>query len=404
MSGIAHSVLSFARVLRRAGLPVSTPDAMNALRALLVIDVSIRDDFKAALRATLVRRAENIALFDQAFDLYFRDPLSAENILSLLLPKANVPPQEPREDVSRRVAEALRPSEGEPKKRSEPREEEVEIDAVMEWSRDEALRTRDFAEMSAEELHRAREVIARMTLDVAPCQSRRTEASRRGMIDLRASLRASLRGYGHDLPLRFKAKRWEAPPVVVLCDISGSMSRYTEMMIRFLHLLSNDRKRVSCFLFGTSLTNVTRALKGRDADEALRRCGLEAGDWAGGTRIGHCLHEFNQRWSRRVLGQRAVVLLITDGLDREDATGLGESVERLAKSCRRLIWLNPLLSFSGFAPKASGIRAILPHVDDFRPVHNLASLAELAKALGPQGDHPTARGRGGARFSVSSRG
>jgi hypothetical protein len=330
---LAINVMHFARVLRAAGLPLGPADVLDALRALEVIDITRKEDFLACLRAVFVRRHDQLDLFEQAFRHFFRDPLGMDQILSLLL---------------------------------------------------EALRTKDFAAMSAAELAEAREAIARMVLDVDEVTIRRTRPAKRGTkIDLRATLRASMRSGGYDIPLRFRERRREAPPLVVLCDISGSMSRYTEMLLRFLHLLVNDRARVSAFVFGTRLHNVTRALRHRDVDVALARCGVEVNDWSGGTRIGPCLEEFNLRWSRRVLGQGAVVLLISDGLDREISPGLAEAAARLHRSCRRLIWLNPLLSFAGFEPRAAGIRAILPHVDDFRPVHNLESLAQLAAALGP---------------------
>lgn len=377
---LAVNVMHFARVLRAAGMPIGPAAIVDALRALAVIDLTRREDFRACLRAVLVRRREDLGLFEEAFRLFFRDPLGMDQILSLLLPQAAVPPEEQGAEVSRRVADALRP--GWQKPADAPPPEKVEIEAALAFSDREALRSKDFAAMSAEELREAREAIAWMRLALDPVPTRRSRAAARGRVDLRATLRAALRAGGHDIPLRFRRPREETPRLVVLCDISGSMSRYTEMLLRFSHVLVNDRARVSCFLFGTRLSNVTRALRHRDVDVALRACGTQVTDWSGGTRIGASLEEFNRRWSRRVLGQGAVVLLISDGLDRDAADGLGAAAERLHKSCRRLIWLNPLLSFEGFQPRALGVKAILPHVDDFRPVHNLRSLAQLAEALG----------------------
>ena len=373
---LASNVMHFARILRAAGLPIGSASIVDALGALAVIDITRYEEFRACLRAVLVHRQEHLALFEQAFRLFFRDPFGAVQAL----PTAIASPDEPRPEVSRRVADALRLGQA-PRVRPPP--EGFEIEAALAWSAREALRTKDFAAMSAEELRRAREAIARMRLDVAEVRTRRTRRGARGpSIDMRATLRAALRSGGHDIPLRFRRRREEAPPLVVLCDISESMGRYTEMLLRFLHLLVNDRARVGCFLFGTRLTQVTRTLRHNDVDVALRKCGKEVTDWSGGTRIGACLDEFNRRWSRRVLGQGAIVLLITDGLDQDSPEGLGAAAERLHRSCRRLIWLNPLLSFEGFEPRAQGVRAILPHVDDFRPVHNLSSLEQLAAALG----------------------
>lgn len=374
---LARNVLHFARVLRAAGLPIGTASVLDALRALTVIDITRRDDFRACLRAVLVHRHEHEGLFDEAFRLFFRDPFGADQAMAALLPHA--PPDERAPTVTPRVAEALNPHAA-ARAREHP-QELVEIEATLDFSDREALRTKDFEAMTAEEIRRARDAVAKMRFFVEPVPTRRTRPAPRGAVDLRATLRAALRGGGRDIPLRFRRRREEPPPVCVLCDISGSMGRYTEMLLRFLHVLVNQRERVFAFVFGTRLTNVTRALRHRDIDVALKKCGVEVGDWAGGTRIGAALDEFNKRWSRRVLGQGAVVLLITDGLDREGAEGIAGAAERLHKSCRRLVWLNPLLRYSGFEPRAQGIRALLPHVDDFRPVHNLESLEQLAAAL-----------------------
>ena len=390
---LAVNVMHFARVLRGAGMPIGPAAIVDALRALAVIDITRREDFRACLQAVLVRRREDLGLFEQAFRLFFRDPLGMDHILSLLLPHGTGPPEEPSAEISRRVADALRPGWQKPAEERPP--EKVEIEAALAFSGREALRNKDFAAMSADELRRAREAIARMRLALERVPTRRHRPAARGRrVDLRATLRAALRTGGHDLPLRFRRVREEAPRLVVLCDISGSMSRYTEMLLRFAHVLVNDRERVSCFLFGTRLSNVTRALRHRDVDVALRACGTQVTDWSGGTRIGASLEEFNRRWSRRVLGQGAVVLLISDGLDRDAAEGLSAAAERLHKSCRRLIWLNPLLSFEGFQPRAMGVKAILPHVDDFRAVHNLRSLEQLAAALGRPGQPRDCRAGG----------
>jgi len=219
---------------------------------------------------------------------------------------------------------------------------------------------------------------------------RRTRAAVRGhRIDLRATLRGMTGAAGAVAPLAFRARVRRTPPLVVLCDISGSMDRYARMLLHFLHAITNDRHRVHTLVFGTRLTNITRHLKHRDVDIALERVTESVQDWAGGTRIGASLGEFNRRWSRRLLGQNAVVLLISDGLDAESGEGLEFEVERLAKSCARLVWLNPLLRYPGFEARPAGIRAMLPHVDDFLPVHNLASLTGLATAL----SRPTPRAR-----------
>ena len=370
---LAGNVVRFARVLRAAGLPVGPGRVLDGVRALAEIDVTRGADFYWALHAVFVSRREQHDLFDQAFRLFFRPPERVDPLLAALLPQA--PPRPP--NVSRRVLEAFSSRRAE----TRPKETEVEHDAVLTYSDLETLRKKDFEGMTVEELRRAREAIARLRLPVPDVATRRLVLDPRGpRLDLRATLRAMARG-GGDVALRFRRPARRPPPIVSLCDISGSMERYTRVLLHFLHAVTSDRPRVQTFLFGTRVTNVTRQIRHRDVDQALAGVGGAASDWGGGTRIGKCLEEFNRRWSRRVLGQGAVVLLITDGLDRDVAAGLGREMERLHKSCRRLVWLNPLLRFDGFEPRAAGVRAMLPHVDEHRPTHNLESLEGVLAAL-----------------------
>jgi len=269
---------------------------------------------------------------------------------------------------------------------TDPDDPRIEVDATQTASADERLRSLDFEQMSAAEAARARRMLSRLALPVRPLPTRRLTADPRGRRpDPRRTLRGALRTGGEVLTLahRKPATRW--PALVVLCDISGSMASYSRMVLHFVHAVANRQgqgwARVHAFTFGTRLTNITRHLRTRDVDAALNAAGHEARDWQGGTRIGACLHQFNRDWSRRVLGQGAVVLLITDGLDRDDAGALAKEMERLHLSARRLIWLNPLLRWDGFAPKATGIRAMLPHVDSFRAGHSIQSLEQLAEAI-----------------------
>jgi uncharacterized protein with von Willebrand factor type A (vWA) domain len=244
------------------------------------------------------------------------------------------------------------------------------------------LQAKDFATMSAEELAQVRAMLARLELPLPRITMRRTKPAHRGhVVDLRATMRGTMGAAGTAAPLRLRARRREVPPLVVLCDISGSMDRYARMLLHFLHAITNDRHRVHVLVFGTRLTNITRHLQHRDVDVALARLADSVEDWAGGTRIGASLGVFNRRWSRRLLGQNAVVLLISDGLDADAGAGLDFEMERLAKSCARLVWLNPLLRYDRFEAKPAGIRAMLPHVDDFLPVHNLQSLTDLGHAF-----------------------
>jgi len=373
---LADNILRFTRVLRAAGLASGPASMLDALRAAEAVDVFERAEFYWALHAVLVRRPEEHELYDQAFRRFFRDPRSADRAAAQLLATAQVPR---RRAVSRRVSDALRssPRSGGARRPSDV----VEVAAALAFSPDEVLRARDFEQMSADEVRRARAAAARIDLLVRPVRTRRFEPWPTGRLDLARTIRDGLRTFGDGAPLRFRRRRMRPPPLVALCDVSGSMGRYAEILLAFLHAVSAARPRVYTFLFGTRLSHVTRTLRHRDPDQALAQLGREVMDWGGGTRLGACLHQFNRAWSRRVLAQGAVVLLITDGLDRDPSATLSAEAERLHKSCRRLIWLNPLLRWEGFQPRAQGVRALLPHVDEHRPVHNLDSLESLAREL-----------------------
>ena len=240
----------------------------------------------------------------------------------------------------------------------------------------------DFEAMSAAEINDAKTEIARLRLPLDQRRTRRTRRDDRGsMVDLKATLRQSLRHSGEILQLSRRARLTKPPPLVVLCDISGSMARYAQILLHFLHAVANDRDRVTVFLFGTRLTNITRQLARRDPEAAFEAVAGSVPDWSGGTRIGEAIEQFNRLWARRTLAQGAVVLLVTDGLDRDGAAGLADAMARLHRSTRRLIWLNPLLRYAGFLPITQGAKAILPHVDEFRAIHSLASLRSLIDAL-----------------------
>lgn len=376
----AENIVHFVRLLRASGLRLGPGKAIDAVRAVEAAGIRRRDDLYWTLFSVLVNRRDQRELFDQAFHIFWRDPKILERMMSLLLPEAEGTAEPKKNATSQRLRQALLPGRGESKPAGEPKE--VEIDATLTFSADELLQKKDFAEMSAEEMDQAKKALARIEWPFRPQRVRRLKSDDRGhRIDLRASLQASMRTGGAIIPLKRKSPAQRPPPLVVLCDISGSMSQYSRMFLHFMHALTNDRARVHSFLFGTRLTNISRLLRQRDVDKALAAVSEKVPDWSGGTRIGATLEEFNRLWSRRVLGQGAIVLLLTDGLDREGGKGLAREIERLHKSCRRLIWLNPLLRWDGFEPKAAGIRAILPQVDDFRPVHNLSSIADLAAAL-----------------------
>ncbi len=385
---LVANLMHFGRVLRAAGLPVGPGKVIDAVEAVRAVGIGNREDFYWTLHAVFVNRREQRPIFDQAFHVFWRNPKLLQRMMALLLPTIKLPEDDPgKEPMSRRLMEALAGQDpGRGQGEEEPPEPEIVADAAMTYSDRDILQKSDFEQMSADEIRRAKAAIARLRLPIMAVPTRRFRPDASGRrIDMRATLRSSLRGGGHNIVLRRRSRRERHPPLVVLCDISGSMSRYSRMLLHFMHALTNDRDRVHTFLFGTRLTNITRHLRQRDIDLALDRVAGAVEDWSGGTRIGASLRSFNHVWSRRVLGQGAVVLFISDGLDREGGEGLTEEMERLHKSCRRLIWLNPLLRYEGFEPKSLGMKAILPHVDDFRSVHNLESLEQLAEAIGKEG-------------------
>ena len=380
---VANNIMHFARVLRAAGLPIGPGKVIDAIHALEQTGLGRRDDFYWSLHAVFVNRRDQRELFDQAFHVFWRNPQILERMMSMVLPTAQLGEGEtPKSDISPRIAEALTAG-ATPQDDIKTREtEEVEFDATLTFSQDEVLREMDFEKMTASEIEAAKLAMRRMRLPIMEIPTRRFRPDKTGArADMRATLRTALRSGGDIIPMRWRRRRQRKPPIVVLCDISGSMERYARMLLHFMHAITNDRDRVHTFLFGTRLTNVTRYLRNKDIDVALEQVTDAVVDWSGGTRIGQCLHDFNRDWSRRVLTQGAVVILITDGLDREGGEGLPKEMDRLHRSSRRLIWLNPLLRYDQFEPKSQGIRAILPHVDDFRPVHNLESLAQLTHIL-----------------------
>jgi uncharacterized protein len=380
MSGqISVNLIHFARLLRAMGLKIGPRDVLDAHHAVMAVGFSARDDLKATLRAVFVRQYDQIVLFDQAFEMFWRKQGLIEKLIAAMGPQVKAPSAQPQKQQAgaRRLAEALSPPRQKPQV-----EQAVELDARLTASDQESLHSRDFAQMSAEELALAQKALARLRLpddELHTRRMRRHSSARR--IDPRAMLRLMMRSGGHSIRLAFRAPRLRAPPIVALCDISGSMNDYTRMFLHFLHALGAQGRKIHVFLFGTRLTNVTRALRRRDIDDALAQCAQQVVDWNGGTRIGASLAQFNRLWSRRVLGQGAHVILFTDGLERDGIDDLEHEIERLSKSCRRLIWLNPLLRYDQFEPKARGIRAMLPYVDDFRSAHNLNSFDQLIDAL-----------------------
>ena len=383
---LAENVMHFARLLRAAGMRLGPDRVIDCVTALELAGCNRREDWYWTMSAALLSKEEQRPIFDQAFRIFWRDPQLAQKMMQALLPKTYGRAAKPEQEQSQRLSDALF---NERKAREEQKEEKVELDVRLTFSSREVLQRMDFDTMSAAELAEAKQMLRELRLPLPLILTRRKKISDRGKtIDLRATLRECLREGGDVIPLVRSAPIEMHPPLVVLCDISGSMNPYARMFLHFLHAITNDRDRVSVFVFGTRLTNITRQLRHRDVDVAMARVADAIKDWSGGTRIGWCLREFNWRWARRLLGQNACLMLVSDGLDREAGEGLSEEMQRLHKSCKQLVWLNPLLRYDKFEARPAGVRAMLPHVDRFLPVHNLKSLIDLAHALaGPAPKH-----------------
>lgn len=355
---------------------VGPAETIAATQALTFIDIARRIEVKAALRAVMVHTQEDLELFDQAFALFWRSP---DTQAAKGPPDGRMIPTQMPPPGNRRLAEAMAPRANEA---ADDDATKIQLDAADSFSARELLQKMDFEAMDAAQIARAKAAVKTLRLPLDEQKTRRWRPDASGKrVDLAATIRQSLCTAGEITCIARRRKLTRPPPLVVLCDISGSMARYAQVLLHFLHSVANDRDRVSIFLFGTRLSNVTRQLKHRDPEMSFSLISALVPDWSGGTRIGEALADFNRLWARRVLGQGAVVLLVTDGLDRGGAQGLAENMARLHRSCRRLIWLNPLLRWDGFSPKTQGAKAMLPYVDEFRPVHNLLSLKTLITSL-----------------------
>ncbi len=374
-------------------MPLGSGRVIDAIRAVEAAGFTSRTDFYWALHGCFVSRPEHRAIFSQVFRLFWHDPKYLEQMMSFMQPMVRgVAEKRDARPAEKRASEALLDGveRDTAKDIDRPEETEFEIDARQTASTEERLRTLDFEQMSTDEMAEAKRILSAMTLPVPPIISRRTEARAGPRPDWRRTMQISARRGGEIAQIATRRPRVRLPNLVVLCDISGSMSQYSRAVLHFVHAVSNTKgqgwAQLHAFTFGTSLTNITRHLGARDVDAALAAAGAQAQDWSGGTRITTALRHFNRDWSRRVLGQGAVVVLISDGLDRDPDAGLGRETQRLALSCRQLIWLNPLLRFDAFAPKARGIAEMLPHVTSFRAGHNIAALSGLAEALARPSD------------------
>ncbi|SDC43444.1 hypothetical protein SAMN05216345_102286 [Cupriavidus sp. YR651] len=387
---LARNVTHFMRLLRDAGFGLSPAHAVDALDALCHVDIGAREEVRAALAALVLSGPDQRPLFDAAFDLFWRDPDWEGKMRAMLLPRVDAGAPPPKR--SNRLADALAARNPPAPSRDQPGREE-RFTAPLTFSDQERLAQRDFETLTADEWRALQHMVRTRRTHLALQRTRRLRAAACGTrADLRASARLAVRQHGEWLRWKFRKHAERKPPVVLLLDISGSMSQYSRAVLYFCHALMQSRERMHVFLFGTRLTNVTRALRERDPDDAVNLIAGQVRDWAGGTRIGAALATFNRQWARRTLAGRATVLLVSDGIDLEHIDLLDAEMARLRRFAHRIIWLNPLLRYAEFSPRARGIQAILPHVDALRPAHNLDSLFALESLLAEDVRQPVTQG------------
>lgn len=378
MSGqFLHNLLLFGRVLRGMGLDINPGRMMDLVSALDHIEIGRKSDFFYSARTLLVHQREDLSLFDEAFEMFWRRPADSWQVDWAGLPQRRRPrgpvvTPPPLEEAARQQEDGS----------STSNQEMTVIEVTRTYSNREILRHKNFAELSAEEAEAVKQMMTQLLWNVAERRTLRKRPGKGHSIDMRRTLRRSLRSEGEIIRWSYRVPKRKPRPLVVIADISGSMERYTRLLLHFIYgMKAALNQPVEAFVFSTRLTRITRPLQLRDLDQALHKIAQIVHDWAGGTRIGESLKSFSFEWGRRVLGRGAVVLIISDGWDRGDVELLKREMARLKRNCYRLIWLNPLLGAPDYEPLTRGIQAALPYVDDFLPVHNLASLEDLANRL-----------------------
>lgn len=377
---LLHNLILFGRVLRGLGLDVNPGRMLDLVQALDTIQIGRKEDFYYTLRCLLVHRHEDFPLFDEAFELFWRKPAEGWTTLNL-----NTLAARRRSTRPRFTPPPLRPPNAAPAEGADPppaADQPPLVQVTLTYSAREVLRHKDFGELSGEELEAIQQLMRDLVWELGQRRTRRQQPGHGRLLDLRRILRRNLRHGGEVFEWATLEPKFKPRPLVIIADISGSMERYTRLLLHFVYALAEGLdQHVEAFVFSTRLTRITRQLRGRDPDRALRAVAHTVPDWSGGTRIGEALKTFNFDWGRRVLGRGAVVLLISDGWDRGDIELLRTEMARLQRSCYRLIWLNPLLGSPQYEPLTRGMQAALPYIDDFLPVHNLASLEDLADHL-----------------------
>jgi len=385
-SRLHDAIASFGRFVRQAGCELGTGEIMNAVRATSYIDITNREDFKSALRATFITSHKFIPVFDQLFDLYWRNPDRLENVSDILrrlyesrLAQAELESMKQQaEQMKQRHLDSFKPrEEGEGKQESEDKTFDLFV-----YSPEEILREKRFDAYTEDELKEAKEFLNRWRWEFGEKRLRRLKPGRkRHRLNLRGTIRKNIFPTQDFVELAWRKQKWKPRPLIILCDISGSMETYTRILMHFIFTLHAINPRLEAFTFGTRLNRITHTLRHKDVDDTMDLLTTSIKDWSGGTRIGETLETFNLLWARRVLGGGAVVLIISDGWDTGNVEKLKNEIDRLHRSCHRLIWLNPNLGYDDFQPLTRGVQTLLPYTDIFLPIHNLNSLVDLGKVL-----------------------
>lgn len=393
-SAILPNLLMFGEVLRRLGLDVGSANMLDLVRSTEFVPIGgSRNDFRLAARALLVHHRSDLALFDEAFQVFWRRPAHGRSMRDLRSMGEERRYRAPRVAPHREDTSDGPPDTGET---NDSGDRQPVVDLLRSFSAREVLRQRDFAEYTPAEVSAARSLMTELTWDLGHRNTRRLTWGDGSDIDLRRTMRRSLSYGGEMLDIAHRQRKTKPRPLLLICDVSGSMERYTRMLLHFLHTVVVSGHQLEAFLFATRLTRITRHLSHRGVDHAVAEVARAVPDWAGGTRIGEAIKSFNYQWARRVLRGGAVVLIISDGWDRGEPELLSREMARLQRSCHRLIWLNPLLGSPNYQPLTRGMQAAMPYIDDFLPAHNLHSLQELARHLNRLSDGrvlPTMRRR-----------
>jgi uncharacterized protein with von Willebrand factor type A (vWA) domain len=377
---LLDNILRFIRLLRKSGVKVGNRSSIDTLKSIKILKIGNRKEFYWALFSNLINRNEDKEIFDQCFYLFWQNPKIMEQMFNLLLPQIGNQraPENKKEKTVKRINDLIQKPSIDKK---EDQKDEVVFDAQMSWSNKSTIKSKDFEMMSLDEINIAKQEIKKLLINFNKDKTRRWNKLDNGMkISPKETIKKGLKNNGL-INLVYKTRLKKNKPLVILIDISGSMESYSRIMLFFSHLLLEQHKNIEVFIFGTKLTKITKLLNNEDVDFALDKIGVSVTDWSGGTKIASSIHEFNQKWAKRTLTHNQTLLLISDGLERDDENNLATEIKRLSMFTSDLIWLNPLLRYKDFEPKVKSIQTILKRVDRFIPIHNVNSIKHLVEKI-----------------------